>query len=309
MELNLYQFKRTAVHNLCVTLSDTFPLADIVEGLVLPQELMRLGDIVPYERVVVTRHSGDNWRNRVHTFAIPGDGEAVEARGSLAHLLRDGEYCCVITATYLNLDQYKVYRSGELSIPAIDIRFRPQYGQLRNDRSSTKKLLEFDGRETEFETIDSVIAAQRKHFPRVMLSNLAMGLEVSKIERKCLEMSAELPVDIMRKAGLVKNQTIFVYNASRGGMSAESYIVPNTQDNSVVVSGALSRVADVGDIISEAAFTITDEIRNPIIYSVLSNREMHRKLNDKLAAKRRGASKPPNYRRTKTRGVESNEVL
>jgi hypothetical protein len=99
-----------------------------------------------------------------------------------------------------------------------------------------------------------------------MLSNLVTGLGVSAIERRCIEMNAELPADIMKQAGMVRNQTIFVYNASRGGVSAPSYVVPNTRDNNIVISGALSGVAGVGDEISEAAFVITYGIRTPIIF-------------------------------------------
>lgn len=233
----------------------------------IPQELMRLGDIAPYERVLVTRHGGDNWRNRMYTFVIPGDGEPVEARGSLAHLLKAREYCCIISGTYLDLDQYKLYCSSKLRIPMIDIRFCTKNERLRNDISRVRMILEFIDHEAIVKSIDDGIIAERRHLPRIMLSNLASGLQVSKIERQCLEVTAELPEEIMRKAGLVRNQTIFVYNASRGGMSAESYFVPNTRDSNVVISGALSRVADVEDIISEAAFTITNKIRRPIIFN------------------------------------------
>jgi len=93
---------------------------------------------------------------------------------------------------------------------------------------------------------------------------------VAEIERHCLEMSAELPVEIMKNAGMVKNQSIFVFNASRGGMSAESYVVPNTRNNKVIISAALSRVAYIGDIISEASFVITTEIYKPTLFNINS---------------------------------------
>lgn len=267
MQTMLYQFKRTAIHNIYINSSHPYPNNGVVEGLVLPESLMKVGDIAPYERILVTKHGGNNWMNRIYSFAIPGAEGAVEARGSLSRLLQKGEYCCIISGTYLDSDQYQAYCSDTLPIPTIDIRFQPNHGSHSNDLSLAKMILEIADKSSCFAQIDIDAIEKRKQLPRIMLSNLASGLKVTKIERHCIEMSAELPVEIMKKAGMVKNQSIFVFNASRGGMSAESYVVPNTQDNEVIVSGALSRVADLGDIISEASFVITDKIQEPIIYN------------------------------------------
>ncbi|MBI5207108.1 MAG: hypothetical protein HY934_04880 [Candidatus Firestonebacteria bacterium] len=267
MQSLFYQFKRTAIHNILITSSISNPKTDIIEGLVLPEKLMKLGDIVPYERILVTKHNGDNWINRVYSFAIPGDGETVEARGSLSHFLKPEECCCIISETYFNSNQYKAYCTYNLSIPIIDIRFHPENDNQLNNFSSLKIALEFPDKILHCEKIDKEILNQRQHLPRIMLSNLVFGLKVSEIERQCLEMNAELPVEIMSKTGLVKNQTIFVFNASRGGISAESFVVPNTRNNNITISGALSKVADIDDVISEAAFVITNKILEPTIFN------------------------------------------
>jgi aspartate 1-decarboxylase len=265
-----YQFKRTAIHNILVTSSIWNPKEDVNEGLVIPEKLMQLGDIAPYERILVTRHGGDNWHNRMCSFAIPGKSEVVEARGALAHLLKKDEYCCIIAGTYLNSDQYEAYCRGTLNNPLIDIRFAPVQASRLNNFSTLKMILEYPGKSSPYTELDNKVIDQRKQLPRIMLSNLASGLEVAEIERHCLEMSAELPVEIMKNAGMVKNQSIFVFNASRGGISAESYVVPNTRNNKVIISGALSRVADIGDIISEASFVITTAIYKPTLFNINS---------------------------------------
>lgn len=51
-------------------------------------------------------------------------------------------------------------------------------------------------------------------------------------------------------------------------MSAESYVVPSMQQKKVGISGALSRVADLGDLISEVAFVVSTEKVQPTIYSL-----------------------------------------
>jgi len=263
-----YQFKRTAIHNILVNSSIWNPREDVNEGLVIPEKLMQLGDIAPYERILVTKQGGDEWINRIYSFAIPGDGDTVEARGALAHLLEKEECCCIISGTYLNSEQYEAYCSGTLNIPLIDIRFTPVQGSRINDFSTLKMIQEYPGKSSSYTELDNKAIDQRKQLPRTMLSNLASGLEVAEIERHCLEMSAELPVEVMKNAGMIKNQSIFVFNASRGGISAESYVVPNARNNKVIISGALSRVADIGDIISEASFVITTGIHKPTLFNI-----------------------------------------
>jgi aspartate 1-decarboxylase len=266
MNQSFYPFKRSCIHNVSVESSLISPKDGLREGLVLPREWMKLGDIAPYERVIVTRLGGDNWKNRMYTWAIPGN--EVEARGSIGHLLAKGDECCIISGTYLNQEQYDSYCPGKLPIPAIDIRFNPDRGIGYNDISLAKKVLEYNPDVQQFQCTEKDILEQRTKLPRIMLSNLVTGLGVSAIERRCMEMNAELPVDIMKQAGMVRNQTIFVYNARRGGISAPSYVVPNARDKNIVISGALSGVAGVGDEISEAAFVITYGIRTPIIFDV-----------------------------------------
>lgn len=84
-------------------------------------------------------------------------------------------------------------------------------------------------------------------------------------------MSAELPIEYMRKAAFCNAQSIFVYNASRGGASAESYVVPSLTKKTIGISGALAAVADRGDVISEAAYIMTAAPSfQPTIYNVLA---------------------------------------
>jgi len=162
MQKMFYQFKRTAIHNLYITSSKPFPKGNVVEGLVLPEKLMRLADISPYERILVTKQGGDEWTNRIYSFAIPGGGDKVEARGALAYLLKTGECYCIISGTYFDQDQYKAYCSGTLNIPLIDIRFVPVQDNRLNDFSTLKMILEYAGKSSPYTKLDKKVIDQRK---------------------------------------------------------------------------------------------------------------------------------------------------
>jgi aspartate 1-decarboxylase len=56
-------FKRTAIHNIRIS-SVQKNTEGIIEGLVIPRELMKLADILPFEQIVVTNNKGGNWDNR-----------------------------------------------------------------------------------------------------------------------------------------------------------------------------------------------------------------------------------------------------
>jgi aspartate 1-decarboxylase len=264
-----YRVKRSCIHNVRVTASNMTVEHDLVEGLVLPREMMGITDIAPFEQIIVTKIGGDNWANRMYTFAIPGDSDAVEARGSISHLLKPGELCCVITGSQLAGDRYLEQLDNRCKIPIIDVRLYPD-DPVTNDLGRAKTVIEYGDKFERVSDLPNWVTATRSELPRVLLSNLLSGLKVQEVEKRgCIEMSAELPIDYMKKAGFCKNQSIFVYNASRGGASAESYVVPSLSKKTVGISGALSSVADVGDVISEAGFVTTTEPLIPRIYDLL----------------------------------------
>jgi aspartate 1-decarboxylase len=265
----MYPMKRSCLHNLYVTSSKTTSdNSDINEGLVLPASMLRLADIDPFEKVVVTKIGSDNWQNRIYTFVLPGTGDMVEARGSVAHFLKAGDLCCIISGTFFTADQFASYSNHELPIPIIDVRLYPKDSRKVNDLSDARLVLEQLGLEEKVDALSEEVTATRRALPRVLVSNLITGLRVEVVERLCIEMSAELPIEYMARAGFVKNQSIFVYNSSRGGMSAESYVVPSMDQKKVGISGALSRVADLNDSISEVAFVVSTERIDPKICSL-----------------------------------------
>jgi aspartate 1-decarboxylase len=260
-----YRVKRSCLHNVRVTAAQARSDADMPEGLVLSEELMAAADIAPFEQIIVTKIGGTNWINRMYSFALPGKGGAVEARGAVAHLLRPGDVCCVITGTFLGQAEHDRHLADRYDVPLIDVRLYPEDGTA-NDPSKGKIVLEQAGRLDRVPALPLGVVQQRRALPRVTLSNLLCGLVVEEVERRgCIEMSAELPMDYMKRAGFCRNQSIFVYNASRGGASAESYVVPSLTKKTVGISGALSAVADVGDVISEVAYVVTTEARVPTI--------------------------------------------
>jgi aspartate 1-decarboxylase len=260
-----YRLKRSCLHNIRVSKSHPHSDADIPEGLVLPEELLAIADIAPFEQIIVTKIGGTNWVNRMYSFALPGTGGVVEARGSVAHLLDEGDLCCVITGSYLGNQEHERHLANKFDVPIIDVRLYPENG-AGNDLASAKTMLEYAGMSDRVVAIPRNVLQKRNGLPRIMLSNLLSGLVIEEVERRgCIEMSAELPMKYMQLAGFSRNQSIFVYNSSRGGTSAESYVVPSLTKKIVGISGALSAVADVGDVISEAAYVVTTEARAPTI--------------------------------------------
>jgi aspartate 1-decarboxylase len=266
---NFYRAKRSCIHNVRVDKSNVISNADIPDGLVIPREIMRVADIAPFEQINVTKIGGSNWMNRMYTFAIPGDGDQVEARGSIAHLLSEGELCCIITATNLDSDQHQMHVNGTFTPPIIDVRLYPN--DKSNDMSDIKIVLERQGRFDRVKDLTDDVVDERAALPRVMLSNLLAGLTIETVEKRgCIEMSAELPIEYMQKAGFCNAQSIVVYNSSRGGASAESYVVPSLTKKTIGISGALTAVADVGDRISQAAYVTTSNPHfQPTIHNVL----------------------------------------
>ena len=196
---------------------------------------------------------------------LPGNDDEVEVRGSVAHLLAEGDVCCAISRTTLDQERYDAQLADNYPTPLIDVRFYPEE-EVVNDYDKVKILLESDGRNRRVDHLPDDVVAQRRELPRTMLSNLLAGLEIQEVERRgCIEMSAELPIEYMRRAGFCANQSIFVYNQSRGGASAESYVVPSLTKKTIGISGALSAVADLGDNVSEAAYVGTTDQITPTI--------------------------------------------
>lgn len=104
----------------------------------MPRSLMEMADIAPFEQIIVTKIGGDNWVNRMYSFVVPGSTDHVEARGAVAHLLNEGDLCCIITGTYFDQQQYQHYLENRLEIPIIDVRLYPDDGRMTNDLASAK---------------------------------------------------------------------------------------------------------------------------------------------------------------------------
>ena len=119
-------FKRSAVHNLLISKCRTkFDKREISEGLVIPKDILRKCDILPWEQIIVTKIDGNNWINRIKTFVIAGAvGGKVEARGSLAKFLNQGDLTCLISNTVLNDKELKSYINNKL--PIFDLGFDPK---------------------------------------------------------------------------------------------------------------------------------------------------------------------------------------
>lgn len=259
-------YKRTAIHNLRITQAGPGD-GTVDEGLVLPQSLMELADISPFEQIVVTNIRGTNWDNRIYSFAIPGGEGTVEARGSLARFLIPGDLVCLITRGHMTGEAMARYRRGEL--PLVDIGFAPDLN-FENRLEDAMLMLEYPERKEPATAVPAALLADREeHALRIHLSHLVQGLEVTATHPDCLQGSAEIPHDVMEMAGLTRYQSVFVYNASQGGM-AETYVVP-MPSGVVMTTGAMAGFAPRGSRTNIAVYRIGRPVEPPRILRVRDN--------------------------------------
>jgi len=220
-------FKRTAIHNLRVTGA----VAE-GEGLALSEPLLAAADIEAFEQLVVTNMRGGNWDNRVPTFVQPAAAGVVEARGSLSRFLRPGDLICLITRGALDDDGLALFVDGEL--PLVDLGFDPA-ADHGNDVARATLALEREGtKEVVADLSDELRQLRERHL-----------------------------VGVMQAAHLTRYQSVYVYNADRGGV-AETYVVP-TRDQ-VMTTGAMAGFAPQGTTTSIAAFETARSGRKPTIH-------------------------------------------
>lgn len=257
-------FKRSAIHNLIITSSrkDNFKEGEISEGLLVPKNILRKSDILPWEQVIVTKiNKSNNWINRIKTFVIPGEENGkVEARGSLASFLNEGDLVCLIALTLLNEREIKLFEKNRL--PIFDLGFDPLMN--KNNLIEGKLNIEYKSKKesniVEYKQFKKV----RQKLRRFFLFSIILNLKVNKTHPNCLQGSAELPSKLIKKAGLKRYQSVSVYNLSRGGV-ADTYVVP-TPPKLVMTTGAMANFAKIGERVNVASYiTSTEKIVPKII--------------------------------------------
>ncbi|MBI5622073.1 aspartate 1-decarboxylase [Candidatus Falkowbacteria bacterium] len=253
-------FKRSAIHNLVITnCRNTFKRGEIVEGLVIPKNILRKSDILPWEQVIVTKINGNNWINRIKTFVIEGENNGkVEARGSLAKFLKKGDLTCLITRTLLNEKEVVLFK-----FPIFDLGFDPDKNK---DNTIENRLdIEYGNKKIRGVKDFKTLVGDRKEIKHFFLSSLILGLKINKTHPDCLQGSAELPGNIMTKASVEKYQSVSVYNSSKGGV-ADTYAVP-MPPKVVMTTGAMAQFAKKGEIVNVATYVIGIKGVVPVIIS------------------------------------------
>ncbi|MDI6832797.1 MAG: aspartate 1-decarboxylase, partial [Bacteroidales bacterium] len=229
---------------------------DTLKKLLSSKNILDKSDILPWEQVIVTKIRGDNWINRVKTFVIEGENNGqVEARGSLANFLNNGDLVCLISRTLLDEKEISLYNNDH--IPIFDLGFDPSINKdnLSNPRLDIEYSTKKDKDIKEFE----ILRNKREKIKRFFLSSLILGLRINKTYPSCIHGSAEFPANIMKKSNIKKYQSVTVYNFSRGG-AVDTYAVP-TPPKIVLTTGAMARFAKTGEIVNVAAYGI-DAIEN-----------------------------------------------
>jgi len=253
-------FKRSAVHNLLISKCRTkFSKNEISEGLVIPKDILMKCDILPWEQIIVTKINGNNWINRIKTFVIEGEiGGKVEARGSIAKFLNQGDLTCLISNTMLNEKELKSYINNKL--PIFDLGFDP-----KTNKNNDVSRLDIEHRSEKLRDVKkyAALVKGRQKIRRFFLSSLVIGLKINKTHPDCLQGSAELPKNIMDNAGLERYQSVAVYNSSKGGI-ADTYAVP-MPPKVVMTTGAMAKFAKKGEMVNIATFTVSDKKITPKI--------------------------------------------
>jgi aspartate 1-decarboxylase len=256
-------FKRSAVHNLVITnCRNTFKQGEIAEGLVIPKDILRKSDILPWEQVIVTKINGNNWINRIKTFVIEGeDNGKVEARGSLSKFLKKGDLTCLITRTLLSEKEVALYKRNKF--PIFDLGFDPD----KNTDNLIEGRLDIEYGNKKIRDVKNFkdLVKDRKEIKRFFLSSLILNLKINKTHPDCLQGSAELPGNIMTKAGVEKYQSVSVYNSSKGGV-ADTYAIP-MPPKIVMTTGAMASFAKKGEIVNVATFVVGTKRIVPVIIS------------------------------------------
>ncbi|MEI6191064.1 MAG: aspartate 1-decarboxylase [bacterium] len=247
-------FKRSAIHNLVITnCRKDFSSDEISEGLVIPKNILLKSDILPWEQIIVTKIDGNNWVNRIKTFVIEGEDDGkVEARGSLANFLSPGDLTCLITYTLLDESEIKKYTMNQF--PIFDLGFDPSIN-LDNKIESRLDVQYFLNKKSNIIDYTNYLD-QRNNTVRFMLSSIILGLKINKTHPDCLQGSAELPGNIMDKAGVYQYQAVSVYNSSKGGL-ADTYAVPMPPEI-VMTTGAMAQFAKEGEFVNVATYIITN---------------------------------------------------
>lgn len=259
-----YIFKRSAIHNLVITKCKTnFKKGEIMEGIVIPKNILEKSDIKPWEQVIVTKINGNNWSNRIKTFVIQGKSKGnVEVRGSLAKFLKKGDLTCLITRTFLDNKELAKYRQNK--IPIFDLGFVPS---INKDNSINSRLdIEYESKKIKNVGNFIFLSKKRENIKRLFLSSLILNLKINKINKDCLQGSAEIPGNIINKAYIKKYQSVSVYNFSKGGI-ADTYVVP-MPPKIVMTTGAMARFARKGEIVNVATYCVSiKDIFPNIIYT------------------------------------------
>src|SRR3989338_7311788 len=217
-------FKLSAIHNLVIDRTTGLnPATTFNEGLVIPNAILQKSDIRPYEQVIVARIKGNNLKNRIKTFVIPGQHPtSVEARGSLNFFLKKDDIICIISQTLLNKIEVEKYKKN--LFPIFDLGYKP--GKKNNNVKTSNLDIEFNNKK--IKNCNNAAFhnnAMRSRLKRFYLSSLILDLEINNTNPNCLRGSAELPKDVMKKGGIKKYQSVSVYNSSRGGV-ADTYTIP-----------------------------------------------------------------------------------
>lgn len=259
--MNEIIFKRSAIHNLVITdCKIDFKDGEITEGIVIPKNILAKSDIFPWEQITVTKIIGDNWINRIKTFVIEGESNGkIEARGSLASFLNEGDLICLITRTLLNKKEVELYNKNE--IPIFDLGFDPAIN--KDNLIDTRLDIEYGGKKDRDVKEFALLTERRKKIKRFFLSSLILNLKINKTHSDCLQGSAELPGNIMDKANVKKYQSVSVYNSSKGGV-ADTYAVP-MPPKVVMTTGALANFAKIGEIVNVATYVISAKSITPNI--------------------------------------------
>lgn len=229
----------SVLHQVWVQELEESPKIGPRDGILLPEWLFKKAALVNGERVVLTRENNNErpveaLRNRTVAPVFSWDNNHIKVLGPAATFLgKKGPSCLIAYSSSKGVDD----------ITAIDLNF-PYSNRDNKEIDLTVKSV-VNGRKLEG-IEDTIYDLFRKTERKVLIASIS-GLKVEVGDPYCNPRLAQIPFEIMQKAGLPRrNIKASFVNQSRPLQALDSYIVPNDSPE-VTQSGALFGAFPTGD--------------------------------------------------------------
>lgn len=226
-----------AVHQLYVHILEENPKDGPRDAVFIPEWLYKKAGLKYGEKIVLTRENCQSRhvkaeRNRTVTAVFPWSNDYAAAVGPTAKFLGEKGQSCFIAYAHGSLEEITTM---DLSFPFKNTANKPKDLTIRSEIGQKKST----------EISDNVYETLAQAEREVLVTSIS-GLVVEVGDPYCNPKLAQIPIEIMKKAGLpTASIEAYFANGSKPIPALKSYVVPS-QDSQVTMSGALFGAFPVG---------------------------------------------------------------